>query len=214
MGQIGNLTKGTQRAGNTATYNEEGIMIEKERVRPADVLTPREVKIVLAMVQDSTARSALNLMYLCGLSAEQTVRVMVRDVHLLQKVLKVAVHNAASGERVGRIHLSKAAFATLVGLLKENASSRWLFPEGDTHISVESLKVAFDQALVKSRIRKEVSVGSLRNASILFRFSKECYGVLSRQLCHSDVRSLKHYVTAAKDVSWPGVNLDVGASKD
>ena len=145
-------------------------MTRKSSVSHQHLLTPDEVVAVLRMVKSLTAQTAMALIYLCELSAKTVVKVMasdIRQVHSNQRVVRIST-DKATGEEVSWVLLPRPAWDLVDWCLEKN-NSDWLFPDGGTHISVRSLKIAFELALAESGIQKKSSFETLLRSAELAR---------------------------------------------
>jgi site-specific recombinase XerD len=143
---------------------------EPERLPP--VLSPDEVKRVLAMATSLKARAMLTLAYGCGLRAGEVVRLRAGDIDSEQKIIRIV----QSKERKDRHVMLPAEVLKLLrqwwkarpaasnnGVAPEQ---RWLFPGRSQHrpMTTRQLGRLFKQTAKAAGLRKTVCLHSLRHS--------------------------------------------------
>ena len=138
------------------------------------VLSREEVRRLLATVHNEPAKTALTLIYACGLRVFETTRLQVRDIDGARMMLHV---RGGKGNRDRCIPLPQRMLERLrewwrTGRPHEEGPRRprqvrdaWLFP-GPTYqpIDPSSLQKTLKAALVDSGITRPVSVHTLRHS--------------------------------------------------
>jgi integrase/recombinase XerD len=144
----------------------------KEPQKLPPVLSPEEVKRVLAMATSLKARAMLTLAYGCGLRASEVVRLRVCDIDSDQMIIRIV-------QSKGRKDRNVMLPAEILGLLRQWWKSRptrrdagiarehrWLFPGRiDRHpTTARQFGRLFKEAAKAAGLRKAVSLHSLRHS--------------------------------------------------
>jgi integrase/recombinase XerD len=145
-------------------------MKEPQKLPP--VLSPEEVKRVLAMATSLKARAMLTLAYGCGLRASEVVRLRACDVDSEQMIIRIV---QAKGRKDRNVMLP----AEILDLLRQwwkgrptkrdagvAPEHRWLFPGRiDRHpTTARQFGRLFKEAAKAAGLRKAVSLHSLRHS--------------------------------------------------
>ncbi len=142
--------------------------------RLPSVLSREEVRRVLGAVQNEPARTALTLIYACGLRVFETTRLRVRDIDGARMLVHV---RGGKGNRDRCIPLPRRMLKRLrdwwrtgrpraeVPARPQQVRDEWLFP-GLTYrpIDPSSLQKTFKAALADSGITRFASVHTLRHS--------------------------------------------------
>jgi integrase/recombinase XerD len=177
------LTKEKKAARSTATVALCGIKFFYEHtrrrdwptlrlVRPAPehklpvILSPDEVRRVLAEVKAPVYRVCLTTIYSCGLRLREGARLQVADVDSERMMLHI---HGGKGKRDRYVALPQPTLWRLREFWKTHRSPDWLFParrakHSGEPITGESVQSAFARALKKSGITKKAHVHTLRHA--------------------------------------------------
>src|SRR5271157_3197275 len=136
------------------------------------VMSPDEMKRLLAVATSLKARVLLSLGYGCGLRAGEVVRLKVKDIDRAQKIIRV---EQSKGRKDRNVMLSAETLDLLRQWWKVRPSrhdagtpreERWLFPgakRGKT-MSTRQLSRLFHEAADAAGIRKGVSLHALRHS--------------------------------------------------
>lgn len=135
---------------------------KKEKKLP-DILSQEEVYRILNSTTNLKHKSILMLVYSAGLRVSEVVRLRIADIDSLRMVIHI---RDAKGKKDRYTLLSKTALETLRLYFRCYRPREWLF-EGDkpnSHITERTAQRVFETASKKARIKKDVSVHSLRHA--------------------------------------------------
>jgi integrase/recombinase XerD len=144
----------------------------KEPQKLPPVLSPEEVKRVLAMATSLKARAMLTLAYGCGLRASEVVRLRACDIDSEQMIIRIV---QAKGRKDRNVMLP----AEILDLLRQwwkarprkhdagvAPEQRWLFPGRIDHHPTTARQFGrlFKQAAKAAGLRKAVSLHALRHS--------------------------------------------------
>ncbi|HZC95603.1 MAG TPA: tyrosine-type recombinase/integrase [Bradyrhizobium sp.] len=143
---------------------------EPERLPP--VLSPEEVKRVLAMATSLKARAMLTLAYGCGLRAGEVVRLRAGDIDSEQKIIRIV---QSRGRKDRHVMLPAEVLRLLRQWWKVRPTAsnngvapeqRWLFPGRSQHqpMTTRQFSRLFKEAAKAAGLRKTVSLHSLRHS--------------------------------------------------
>jgi site-specific recombinase XerD len=144
----------------------------KEPQKLPPVLSPEEVKRVLAMATSLKARAMLTLSYGCGLRAGEVVRLRAADIDSEQMIIRIV---QSKGRKDRHVMLP----AEILDLLRQwwkarptkrdagvAPEQRWLFPGRSDHQPVTTRQFGrlFKDAAKAAGLRKTLSLHSLRHS--------------------------------------------------
>jgi site-specific recombinase XerD len=144
----------------------------KEPQKLPPVLSPEEIKRVLAMATSLKARAMLTLSYGCGLRAGEVVRLRAGDIDSEQMIIRIV---QSKGRKDRHVMLP----AEILDLLRQwwkarptkrdagvAPEQRWLFPGRGDHQPVTTRQFGrlFKQAAKAAGLRKTLSLHSLRHS--------------------------------------------------
>ena len=145
----------------------------KEPQRVPVVLSPDEVKCILAMARSLKARTMLSISYGCGLRAGEVTRLTVGDIDSAQKIIRVV---QAKGRKDRNVMLPPDVLTLLREWWPERptrydvgkaAAERWIFPGYDPRKPVTPRQFGrlFQEAVAAAGIRKPgLTLHSLRHS--------------------------------------------------
>jgi site-specific recombinase XerD len=144
----------------------------KEPQKLPPVLSPEEVKRVLAVATSLKAHLMLTLAYGCGLRAGEVVRLRACDIDSAQMIIRVV---QAKGRKDRHVMLPREVLDLLRQWWKARPTKRdagvapeqrWLFPGRSDHQPVTTRQFArlFKQAARAAGLRKTLSLHSLRHS--------------------------------------------------
>ena len=144
----------------------------KEPLKLPLVLSPDEIKRILAMAPSFKARVMLTIAYGCGLRANEVVRLRVCDIDSAQMIIRVV---QSKGRKDRNVMLPPEVLALLRKWWPERPigydagippDQRWLFPGyGEcAPITTRQLSRLFHQAADAAGIKKSVTLHSLRHS--------------------------------------------------
>ena len=177
---------------------------EPERLPP--VLSPEEVKRVLAMARSLKARAMLTLAYGCGLRAGEVVRLRADDIDSEQKIIRIV---QSKGRKDRHVMLPAEVLKLLRQWWKVRPTAsnnsvapeqRWLFPGRGQHrpMTTRQFGRLFKEAAKAAGLRKTVSLHSLRHsfATHLLERGKDIR-VIQALLGHSKPETTARYSRVA-----------------
>ena len=177
---------------------------EPERLPP--VLSPEEVKRVLAMARSLKARAMLTLAYGCGLRAGEVVRLRTGDIDSEQKIIRIV---QSKGRKDRHVMLPAEVLKLLRQWWKVRPTAsnnsvapeqRWLFPGRGQHrpMTTRQFGRLFKEAAKAAGLRKTVSLHSLRHsfATHLLERGKDIR-VIQALLGHSKPETTARYSRVA-----------------
>jgi integrase/recombinase XerD len=144
----------------------------KEPQKLPPVLSPEEVKRILAMATSLKAHVMLTISYGCGLRAGEVVRLRVRDIDSAQMIIRVV---QSKGRKDRYVMLPPQ----VLGLLRQwwkarptwydigvEPEQRWLFPGRNRHqpLTTRQFSRLFKEAVKAAGLRKTLSLHSLRHS--------------------------------------------------
>ena len=126
------------------------------------VLSQDEVRTILKQVKRPLYRMALTIIYACGLRISEGVRLTTSDIDGKRNLLRV---RNGKGGKDRYVPLHKSAQELLrVHYRKFGEGSEFLYPHKESHIRIDTLQVAFRQALRASGVNKPATVHTLRHS--------------------------------------------------
>lgn len=134
----------------------------KEKKLPV-VFSQEEVMRLLQSVKNLKHRLILMLVYSAGLRVSEIVKLKVGDIDAKRHLIHI---KGAKGRKDRYTLLSDVALEELRNYWKEYKPNGWLFQgaKPDKHISPRTVEAIFEHAVEQTRIRKKVSVHTLRHS--------------------------------------------------
>jgi site-specific recombinase XerD len=139
----------------------------KKKKKLPKVLNKREVKEIIASVDNLKHQLILILTYSAGLRVSEVVKLKISDIDSDRMLIYV---RSAKGYKDRYTLLSKTVLAKLRLYLRafqvHKYDAQWLFPgqDKDKHLSKRSAQKVFKRACRKAGINKEVGIHSLRHS--------------------------------------------------
>lgn len=144
----------------------------KEPQKLPPVLSPEEVKRILAMAPSLKARAMLTLAYGCGLRASEVVRLRAADIDSEQMIIRIV---QSKGRKDRHVMLPAEVLDLLRQWWKARPTEehagvapeqRWLFPGRSDHqpLTTRQFSRLFKEAAKAGGLRKTVSLHSLRHS--------------------------------------------------
>jgi len=146
-----------------AGFQHIWVRAKKEKKLPT-VLSQSEVLRIIGAVTNLKHRTILTLTYSAGLRVGEVVKLKLSDIDTERRVIHV---RQSKGKKDRYTILSDAAYKLLQSYLSTVYIESYLFPSGkdlDKAIHVRSVQNMFNQALLKSGIKKTASVHTLRHS--------------------------------------------------
>jgi len=135
---------------------------KKEKKLPV-VLSSQEVQAILSATGNLKHRAVLMTIYSAGLRLSEVVHLKVSDLDSQRMTIRV---EQGKGRKDRYTLLARRTLDILRDYWQEYRPSGWLFPgEAVTEpLSVSSVQKVFEKALLRARIKKPVSVHTLRHS--------------------------------------------------
>ena len=127
-----------------------------------EVLTKKEVKIILAIIKNIKHKLILALMYSSGLRVSEIVNAKVKDLDFENKMLKVRL---AKGKKDRITIMSKKVSNVLEKYIKNKEKNNYIFENNSGEkLSERAIQKIFTKALKKTKIKKQASCHTLRHS--------------------------------------------------
>lgn len=138
-------------------------LIQPHRGRPLPVVLNREeVRRLLGVVRNEPAKTALTLIYACGLRILEATRIRVRDIDSRRALLHV---RGGKGNKDRYVPLPERMIEHLREWWRRQRPTVWLFPgHAEQPITPSLLQKTLKTALADSGILKKASVHTLRHS--------------------------------------------------
>jgi integrase/recombinase XerD len=173
---------------------------KKENKLP-NVLGPKEVIRILFAVENRKHRALLFLVYSSGLRVGEVVRLRLNDLDLERRTLHV---RQGKGKKDRMTVLSHSAIEVVQQYIDQTKPENWLFPGQypNKHLSERTVQKVFEAAVKIAKVKKDVSVHSLRHSfathlledGIDIRYIQELLG-------HQSTRTTEIYTHVAGRIS-------------
>lgn len=127
-----------------------------------NILTTEEVKSIINSVENLKHRAIISTIYSCGLRISEAVNLEIKDID--SKAMTIKIVNA-KGKNDRIVMLSEKLLELLREYFKEYRPKIYLF-EGQfgKKYSARSIQQIFNNAVKKTKIKKKVTVHSLRHS--------------------------------------------------
>jgi integrase/recombinase XerD len=140
-----------------------------ELVRPRNpqklpvVLSPQEVRSLLALVENTKAQMCLRIIYACGLRLREGTQLQVSDIDAQRMLVRV---RQGKGGKDRCVPLAPRVLELLRAYWQRQRPHPWLFPARHraASLSPTSLQKTFKAVVRQSGIHKEASVHTLRHS--------------------------------------------------
>lgn len=202
MTGLGFLFRVTLRQGDIADQIQ---YIREPQTIPL-VMSPEEVKRLLAAAQSLKSRVLLSLAYGCGLRAAEVISLKVSDIDSAQKVIRI---EQAKGRKDRYVMLSPELLDLLRRWWKVRKSrycestplqQRWLFPGRSPRqpMSARQLNRLFHEAASAAGIKKGVTLHTLRHSFATHLLEgKTDIRLIQALLGHDKLDTTAHYTRVA-----------------
>jgi integrase/recombinase XerD len=127
------------------------------------VLSPQEVRDLLAWVKNPTAQMCLRLIYACGLRLTEGTQLQVSDIDAQRMLVHV---RCGTGDKDRCVPLAPRVLTLLRESWQRQRPRPWLFPARDpqTPLPTTTLQKTFKLVVRQSGIPKDASIHTLRHA--------------------------------------------------
>jgi integrase/recombinase XerD len=170
------------------------------------VMSPDEMRRLLAVASSLKARIMLSLAYGCGLRAGEVVRLKVKHIDTAQRIIRV---EQAKGRKDRQVMLSAETLDLLRQWWKVRPSrydagtpleERWLFPghRPGQPMSTRHLNRLFHRAAQAAGIKKRVTLHALRHSFATHLLERGTHiRIIQALLGHSKLETTAHYAHVA-----------------
>ncbi|MGD9678661.1 MAG: site-specific tyrosine recombinase/integron integrase [Vulcanibacillus sp.] len=174
----------------------------KKEYKLPDVLSQKEVMSLLKSIVNDKHRAILFVTYSSGLRVSEVVRLKIKDIDSSRMMIHI---RQGKGKNDRYVILSEVALVELRKYIKKYRPLDWIFPgpEIDKHLTERSVQKIFEKARDNAKIKKNVSVHSLRHSfathllegGIDLRYIQELLG-------HRNIKTTEIYThVSKKDIS-------------
>lgn len=184
----------------------EAIFYVREPKRIPPVMSPKEIKRLLAMTHGLKAQAALSLAYGCGLRAGEVVRLKAGDIDPAQMIIRI---EQGKGRKDRHVMLSPV----LLDLLRQwwkvrsrrhdrdkPAAERWLFPGRSLNapMTTRQLNRLFHEAVDAAGIKAGVTLHTLRHSFATHLLERKTdIRLIQALLGHDKLDTTAHYTRVA-----------------
>lgn len=168
----------------------------KERKLP-DVLSIEETKTIVESIENLKHKAIISLIYSCGLRISECVNIKISDIDSKRMLIKVV---QSKGNKDRFVPLSAKMLLLLREYYKEYKPKEYLF-EGQIkkYYSARSIQAILKKALAKNKIKKHVSVHSLRHSYATHLHEQGTdISLIQKILGHKDIKTTLLYTQISK----------------
>jgi len=168
----------------------------KERKLP-DVLSIEEIKQVIDSIENIKHKTIISLIYSSGLRISECVNIKISDIDSKRMMIKIV---QSKGNKDRYVPLSNKMLLLLREYYKEYKPTEFLF-EGQVqkYYSVRSIQAILKSALVKAKIKKNISVHSLRHSYTTHLLEQGTdISIIQKLLGHKDIKTTLLYTQISK----------------
>lgn len=135
---------------------------KKEKKLP-NVLSKQEAKDILDSVKNEKHKTLLYLTYSAGLRVSEVVRLQLDDIDSKRMLIRI---RQGKGRKDRYTILSELALKQMRKYFLIYKPEKWLFPgiKKENHLSERSVQRIFEQACKDAKIKRKVSIHSLRHS--------------------------------------------------
>jgi integrase/recombinase XerD len=174
------------------------------------VLSPREVRSLLALVEHPNARMCLRMIYACGLRLREGTQLQVTDIDPQRMSVRV---RQGQGGKDRYVPLADRTLQLLREYWQHVRSRLWLFParHRPMPVSATSLQKTFKAVVRQSGIPKEASIHTLRHSYATHLLERGVsLRVIQELLGHRSLRTTARY-THLTPPTWDVVHATINA---
>ena len=167
-----------------------------ERKLP-DVLSTEEVKSIINCIDNLKHRTIISLVYSGGLRLSECVNLKIKDIDSQRMLLKI---DQSKGKKDRFVPLSNKMLFLLREYYKEYKPSEFIF-EGqfEKYYSARSIQAILKKAVTKCKIKKHISVHSLRHSYATHLLEQGTdISLIQKILGHKDIKTTLLYTQISK----------------
>jgi len=157
-----------------------------------DVLSVEEVKKVIGVVDNIKHKTILSLIYSCGLRISECINLKISDIDSSRMLIKVV---QSKGKKDRYVQLSPKLLELLRIYYKSYKPKEHLFQGQFNHkYSARSIQTILKRALNKCKIKKRITVHSLRHSFATHLVEQGTdIRIIQEILGHKDIRTTQIY---------------------
>ena len=164
-----------------------------------EILNHEEIRALLAVTKNIKHKSMLMVTYSAGLRVSEAVALKLADIDSERMTLRV---DQGKGNKDRYTILAAITLEFLRGYWRMYEPTHWLFEGQDParHLSASSLQRAFNASKEKARIKKHVTIHSLRHsfATHLLEQGTDIH-IVQRLLGHTSIKTTTVYLHLKKE---------------
>ncbi len=168
----------------------------RERKLP-DVLSIEEIKAIINSIENLKHKTIISLIYSCGLRISECIKLKIKDIDSTRMLLKI---DQSKGNKDRFVPLSAKMLFLLREYYKEYKPSIFVF-EGqlEDYYSARSIQSILKKALSKCKIKKNISVHSLRHSYATHLFEQGTdISLIQKILGHKNIKTTLLYTQISK----------------
>lgn len=157
-----------------------------------DVLSIEEIQKLIGSIENLKHKTIISLIYSCGLRISECVHIKVKDIDSNRMLLKI---NQSKGNKDRYVPLSNKMLLLLREYYKEYKPKDFLF-EGqfENFYSARSIQAILKSALSKCKIKKNITVHSLRHSYATHLLEQGTdISLIQKILGHKDIKTTLLY---------------------
>lgn len=168
----------------------------KERKLP-DVLSIEEIKQVIDCIENLKHKTIISLIYSCGLRISECVNIKISDIDSKRMMIKIA---ESKGNKDRYVPISNKMLLLLREYYKQYRPKEFLFEGKEQKFySVRSIQSILKSALAKTKIKKSISVHSLRHSYATHLLEQGTdISIIQKLLGHKDIKTTLLYTQISK----------------
>ena len=164
-----------------------------------EILNHEEIRRLLAVTKNIKHKSMLMVTYSAGLRVSEAVALKLADIDSERMTIRV---DQGKGKKDRYTILATSSLEFLRGYWRMYEPTQWLFEGQDParHLSASSLQRAFSASKEKARIKKHVTIHSLRHsfATHLLEQGTDIH-IVQRLLGHTSIKTTTVYLHLKKE---------------
>lgn len=167
-----------------------------ERKLP-DVLSIEEIKLVIDCVENLKHKTIISLIYSCGLRISECINLKIKDIDSKRMLLRI---DQSKGNKDRFVPLSNKMLSMLREYYKEYKPTEFIF-EGqfEKFYSARSIQAILKRAINKCKIKKQISVHSLRHSYATHLLEQGTdISLIQKILGHRDIKTTLLYTQISK----------------
>lgn len=167
-----------------------------ERKLP-DVLSIEEIKSIINCIENLKHRTIISLIYSCGLRISECINLKVKDIDSKRMLLRI---DQSKGNKDRFVPLSNKMLSLLREYYKEYKPTEFIF-EGqfEGYYSARSIQAILKKAISECKIKKHISVHSLRHSYATHLPEQGIdISLIQKILGHKDIKTTLLYTQISK----------------